>query len=129
MRPGSVLCLIAAALLGSCGGGVTFGYGDFFGDDIPPSVNLASPVTSVRAGQTVRLVAAASDSDSGVDGVSFFLIQGINSSLLGTDRTEPFEWVVTAPTDGTGTISVYARAQDRAGNWADSVTVTVSVTQ
>ncbi len=129
MRYGPAVCLVAALLLNGCGGGISFGYGsgDFF-DDIPPSVILASSVTTVRAGQPVHFAAAATDSDSGVERVSFYRIDGIDTALLGSDSSEPYELDTTAPTDGRGTLVVFARAQDRAGNWADSIALTITIT-
>src|SRR5436190_12668074 len=93
MRFGGVLCFGLALLLNGCGGGIGFSYGDgFWEDDIPPSVSLASPVTTVRAGQPVHFVAAASDSDSGMDRVAFYRVDGLNTTLLGTDTNPPYEW-------------------------------------
>ena len=129
MRSGHAACLVAALLLNGCGGGLSFGYssGDFW-DDIPPSVSLASSVTTVRAGEPVHFAAAATDSDSGVERVSFYRVDGIDTSLLGSDSSEPYQLDTTAPTDGRGTLVVFARAQDRAGNSADSVALTITVT-
>ena len=129
MRSGHALCLVAALLLNGCGGGVSFGFGsgDFW-DDIPPSVSLAGSVTTVQAGQPVRLVAAASDSDSGVERVIFYRVDGVDTTRLGSDTREPYEWDTTAPTDGRTTLVVFARAQDWAGNWADSVALTITIT-
>jgi hypothetical protein len=131
MRFGRVLCVLSfgvAALLNGCGGSIGFTYGDDFWDDIPPSVSLASSVTTVRAGQSVHFIAAASDSDSGMDRVSFYRLDGQNASLLGTDTHADYEWDITAPTDGSGSLVVFARAYDDAGIWADSVAVTITVT-
>ena len=130
MRIGHAACLVTALLLNGCGGGISLGYSsDDFWDDIPPSVSLASSVTTVRAGEPVHFAAAATDSDSGVERVSFYRIDGINdTSLLGSDNSAPYEFDTTAPTDGRGTLVVFARAQDRAGNWADSVALTITIT-
>jgi hypothetical protein len=128
MRAGLVCSLVAAALLGSCGGGLSIGIGGFCCDDVPPSVSIASTATTVKAGQPVRFVAAASDADSGVDNVSFYRVDGNNGTLLGTDVGAPYEIETIAPTDGRTTLTVFARAQDRDGNWADSLAVTVDVT-
>jgi hypothetical protein len=127
MRAGHALCLVAALLLNGCGGGVSFGFGDFW-DDIPPSVSLAGSATTVQAGQPLRLVAAASDSDSGVERVSFYRVDGVDSTLLGSDTREPYEWDTTAPVDGRTTLVVFARAQDWAGNWSESVALTITIT-
>ena len=128
MRAGLASSLVAAALLSGCGGGVSIGIGGFFGDDVPPSVSVAATATTVRAGQAVRFVAAASDADSGIDNVSFYRLDGNNGVLLGTDLTAPFEIETIAPADGRTTLTIFARAQDREGNWADSLAVTIDVT-
>ena len=127
MRLARPSCLVAALFVAGCGGGVTFGFGDFF-DDFPPSVSLASAANTVPAGGTVRFIAAASDSDSDIDDVSFFRIDGANATFLGSDRTPPYEWIATAPTDGRTSLTVFARARDRAGNEADSLAVSVTIT-
>ena len=128
MRAGLASSLVAAALLGGCGGGISIGIGGFFGDDVPPSVSVATSATTVRAGQAVRFVAAASDADSGIDNVSFYRLDGTNGVLLGTDVTAPYEIETIAPADGRTTLTIFARAQDRDGNWAESVAVTIDVT-
>jgi hypothetical protein len=128
MRPGQCLCLVAALSLGGCGGGVSFGFSGNFFDDIPPSVSLATPATSVRAGDPVRLVAAASDSDSGVDSVTFFRVETQGNTFLGTDRNAPYELTTTAPADGRTSLVVFARARDFDGNVSDSNAVTIVVT-
>jgi hypothetical protein len=130
MRAMVVLTLGASVLLNGCGGGVSFGFGHYDDDDFfAPAISLAASPTTVRAGQTVQLVAAASDQESGVDRVSFFRIDDTDSVVqLGSDGREPFEWVVTAPSDGRTTLRVFAQARDFAGNRTDSATLTIAVT-
>ena len=128
----SVRALVATAallLMSGCGGGFSlyYGYGDdgFF-DVRAPSVSLAAAQASVVAGQTVLFVAAAAD-ENGIEFVEFYRLDGGTAVLLGTDRSDPYEWNVVAPTDGRGSLSVFARATDRSGLWADSSTVSVTV--
>ena len=129
MRAGPALCLVAALLLDGCGGGISIGFGDFWGDDVPPSVSLASSATgSVHPGDTVRYVAAAADSDSGIDRVRFYRMDGVDITQIGSDASEPYELSTTVPNDGRITLTVFARAWDRAGNAADSVAVILGVT-
>ena len=130
MRANVVLTLGAAVLLNSCGGGVSFGFGYYDDDDFfAPAINLAASPTTVRAGESVQLIAAASDQESGVDSVAFFRIDGTDSAVrLGSDGREPFEWVVTAPNDGRTTLRVFAQARDYAGNRTDSATLTIAIT-
>lgn len=118
--------LIGAALLSGCGGGISFGFGTGF-DDAAPSVNLVADATSVRAGQTVKLAAAAAD-ESGIDNVAFYRVDGANTTRLGTDGAVPYEWIATAPSDGRSTLDVFARARDNFGNEADSNVVSIAIT-
>ena len=91
----------------------------------PPSVSIAAPST-VRAGDTVRVVAAAAD-ESGIDAVTFYRFDGNTAVVLGSIGSEPFEWLVIAPNDGRATLSVFASATDRAGNRADSAVVSIAI--
>jgi len=120
------LGLAAALAVNGCGGGIWFGIGDDF-DDLLPVVSLAASVTTVPAGQPVRLVAAAAD-ENGIDSVAFFRIDPGGAVFLDSDGVAPYETVVTAPTDGRTTLSVFARATDGAGNRNDSSVVTIAIT-
>jgi Bacterial Ig domain len=119
--------LVAAATLGliGCGGGFFIELGSF--DDTPPSVSLAAAQTTVQAGQTLRVVAAAADAN-GIDFVAFYRLDGNAAVLLGSDGREPYEWSVVAPTDGRNQLSLFARATDNFGNRADSLVIDVTVT-
>ncbi len=118
--------LAATLLLAGCGGGLYLGWGDW--DDGAPSVSITTAQTSVPAGGTLHVVAAASDDDSGIDEVAFYRVDGGTDTRLGSDGSSPYEWNVVVPADGRTTISVYARARDGAGNTANSNRLTVSVT-
>jgi hypothetical protein len=126
-RPLPVAGALAATLaLGACGGGVYWNFG-FGGDGTPPSVTLAAATDSVRAGQALRVVAAASD-ESGIDHVSFYRVDAGGPTLLGSVATPPYEWIVTAPADGRSSLALFARATDGVGHHADSALLTVAVT-
>ena len=115
-----------AAALTACGGGAFFGFGAV--DDVPPAVSLATAVTTVQAGDSVRYVAAATD-ENGIDSVAFYRVESDGSeTLLGSDTSEPYEWTATAPSDGRTSLGVFARATDTNGNETDSTTVTITVT-
>lgn len=125
----AIIMMASALLLSACGGGFNLYYSYSDGDPFdvrPPSVSLAAAQTSVIAGQTAQFVAAAAD-ENGIEFVEFFRVDGAGAVLLGSDRTEPYEWAVLAPADGRGSLSVFARATDRAGNSADSSTVSVTI--
>jgi Bacterial Ig domain len=112
--------------LAACGGGFYVGIDDGF-DDGPPSVSLAAGATSVQAGQTLNVVAAAADSN-GIDEVAFYRLDGNTAVRLGSDGREPYEWAVPVPTDGRTTLRLFARATDGFGNRSDSELVIVAVT-
>ncbi len=125
--PALVLALATAAALAACGGGFSLYIdGSDFDEYWPPSVSLAAAQTTVLAGDSVRLVAAASD-ESGIESVTFYRLDGGTAVLLGGDGSEPFEWSAVAPADGRNTLVVFARATDNAGNRADSTTVSIAI--
>ena len=127
-RPAHLFAALAgAALLTACGGGFYVEWSNGFDDDGPPSVQLVASSSSVQAGGSVRLSAAASD-QSGIDEVRFYRLDGLSSVLLGGDSFPPYEWTLTGPTDGRSTVRVYARASDGRGNSADSGILTLDVT-
>lgn len=117
----------ATLLLAGCGGGLYIGWGDY-DDDGAPSVSITTAQTSVPAGGTLRVVAAASDDDSGIDEVAFYRVDGATDTRLGSDGSVPYEWNVPVPADGRTTVSVFARARDGAGNTANSSLLTIAVT-
>ncbi len=114
-------------LLAGCGGGLYIGWGDY-GDYDQPSVSIAAGQTSVAAGGMLRVVAAASDNDSGIDEVAFYRFDGSAATRLGSDGSPPYEWDVFVPADGRTQVRVFARARDGAGNEADSAVLAVTVT-
>jgi hypothetical protein len=117
--------LLPACMLAGCGGGFSLYYGGDY-DGWAPSVSLAAAHNTVVAGQMVRLVAAAAD-ENGIEYVEFYRLDGGAAVLLGSDPTPPYEWDAVAPDDGRALLRVFARATDRAGNWADSNTVSISI--
>lgn len=119
--------LAATLLLAGCGGGIYLGWGGGY-DDREPSVSITTAQTSVAAGGVLRVVAAASDNDSGIDDVAFYRVDGATDTRLGSDGSPPYEWSVPVPADGRTTVSVFARARDGAGNAANSALLTVAVT-
>lgn len=118
--------ILLPLLLAGCGGGLYIGWGNY-GDTSAPSVSIATGQTSVAAGGTLRVVAAASDNDSGIDEVAFYRFDGSAATRLGSDGSAPYEWDVTVPADGRTQVLVFARARDGAGNEADSSVLAVTV--
>ncbi len=96
-------------------------------DVIPPAVEILTPAdgSSVMARDTVRITASASDNDV-IDRVEFF----IDGQLFATDRSAYngiYEATFTAPAEAGTTVILSVRAYDRAGNSAESASVTVTV--
>jgi hypothetical protein len=116
---------LAAMTITACGGGVYIGWGP--DDDRPPSVSLTAAVTSAAPGQSIRLVAAATD-DFGVDSVALWRIERDGSaSEVSSDSAWPWEFTTTVPVDASGSVRYLARATDDVGQQSDSGTVTVVV--
>ena len=120
------LALVLALTLFGCGGGIWIGIDGSDRDGQPPSVSIASAATSVAAGGSLRVIAAAADA-SGIEEVAFFRRDGALWTRLGSDASEPYEWQVTVPADGRTVLEVFARATDRTGMQADSLVLAVSV--
>jgi len=116
-----------ALLLAGCGGGLYLGWGDCC-DSGAPSVSITTAQTSVAAGGSLHVVAAAADNDSGIDEVAFYRVDGGIDTRLGSDGSAPYAWDVPVPADGRSSVSVFARARDGAGNTADSNRLTIAVT-
>ena len=114
--------------LAGCGGGIWINYADDNWDVRPPSVSIAAAASSVPPGGTLRVVAAAAD-ESGIDEVAFFRRDAGGWTLLGRDRSEPYEWLVDVPADGRTVVELFARATDRSGLSADSAVIAVPVTR
>lgn len=117
--------LILALGLSACGGGFYIGIDD--GWDEPPQVSLVASASIASPGQALRLAAAASD-DWGVDRVQFHRLDSDGrSTLLGTDRSPPYEWETIIPETAADRVRYYARAFDHAGQSTDSTIVIVTV--
>lgn len=119
--------LAAAAVVAGCGGGIAIGFGAGTGyDTSPPSVSIAASSLSVTAGQTVTLIAAASD-ENGIDVVAFYRLDPGEQRSLGTLSRPPYTLGVTAPDDGRSVMRVFARAIDNVGKRADSEIIDIAI--
>jgi len=119
----SAAAVAAATLVGGCGGGLYLTLGPA---DNPPNVSLAaSPATAAR-GETIGLIAAASD-DYRVVEVAFFRVDAGGDTLLGRDSSAPYALTTVIPAGASGAVSYFARATDDAGQVGESRTVTVAV--
>lgn len=123
--PLGALALVAGMSLAACGGGIYLEFGDY--DDLAPVVELSAASLSAPGGSSVRLAAAAAD-ENGIDHVSFYRYDGNTAVRLGSDSFSPYDWQLLVPDDGRGSVIVFARAVDEAGNVADSNLVAISIT-
>jgi len=119
------LALSAGVLVAGCGGGVYLEFGG--DDDLPPVIDLSASASSARAGDSVRLAAAAAD-ENGIDHVSFYRVDGNTAVRIGSDGSPPYEWQLLVPADGRSAVTVFARAVDYADNVAESDQLTISIT-
>ena len=128
-----LLALTLVAMTMGCGGGLAIGLdlgyaGLYYQDtDSRPSVSLASSADVARAGDVVRLVAAATD-DYSVDNVTFFRVnaQGV-AFPLATLRAPPYAIDVVITANADGVVYFMARATDDHGQFDDSALVAVRV--
>ena len=98
------------------------------GDGQPPDVSITTAATTVTAGTTFRVVAAASDAD-GIDQVWFYRLD--NGAWVQIDscreQVRPYECDVFVPDDGRLQVQVRARAFDGWDDEADSNVITLNV--
>jgi hypothetical protein len=123
----AALSLAALAALTACGGGVYIAFWDD-GDDADPTVSLTASPQSAVPGQTITLLATASD-DSGIDSVVFYRVEdgGNGSTRLARVCCAPYRWTTPLPDTTRGSVGYFARAVDFAGNVTQSDTVAVDV--
>lgn len=122
-RRSAVIALAAASLLAGCYVGT---YVEIGPDDDPPSVSLAaSPATAAR-GESIGLVAAASDDYRVID-VEFYRLDLGGNTYLGRDSSAPYALDTVVPAGASGEVRFVARATDDAGQRSESQTVTVVV--
>jgi hypothetical protein len=129
-RGAGTLAAVAVAVLSTvsiagCGGGIYIGYGS--DDDRAPQVSLVASTGAASPGQTVTLMAAASD-DHRVDLVEFFRIDaGGQAVALGSDGSAPYHFDTRQPDTSAASVRYFARAVDDAGQFNDSASVSVTV--
>jgi Bacterial Ig domain len=115
--------IAAATLVGGCGGGLYLTLGPA---DNPPNVSLAASPASAARGETIGLIAAASD-DFRVVEVAFYRADIGGDTLLGRDSSAPYALTTVVPAGASGTVSYFARATDDAGQVGESQAVSVVV--
>jgi hypothetical protein len=123
----TIAALIAAAPLAGCRVGAYAYTGIGVGPvDDPPSVNLAASPSTASPGETIGLVAAASD-DYRVVEVEFYRLDVGGRTLLGRDGSAPYALDTVMPAGARGEVRYLARAVDDAGQTGDSPPVSVTV--
>jgi poly(hydroxyalkanoate) depolymerase family esterase len=95
-------------------------------DSTAPSVNVTSPSNGETVYGTVNVTASASDSETGIAKVEFY----VDGTLKSSDTSSPYEysWDTTVYSDGTAH-SIKAVAYDGAGNTASDNDTSVTVDQ
>jgi hypothetical protein len=91
--------------------------------NVPPVNVLTATPASIVAGDNSTLVSAASDSDGTIVDVKFYSGPLGSGTLVSTDATAPYEFIVTPAT----TTSYYSIALDNSGGTTTSNPVTVTV--
>ena len=115
--------LASAAAMAACSGGFYIGIGP---GDNPPSVSLAASPAIAAPGDTISLVAAASD-DNLVIAVRFLRIDAGGNTLLGRDSSAPYALDTVLPAGASGQVRYLAQAIDDAGQVGESQVVAVTV--
>ena len=91
---------------------------------IPPTVTISAPAAGAIfvEGETIPVTVSAID-DLAVTGVTL----QVNGTTVGTDNTAPYQFNVTAPTGGGGTLVLGASAGDLGNNTGVASDVVVNV--
>jgi hypothetical protein len=93
-------------------------------DTARPNVAITSPASGSTVTGTIKVAATASDTNSGVSIVSFYIDNGV---LIGTKSGAPFTISWNTKKVAVGQHTLYAVARDAAGNETTSAPVTVTV--
>ena len=92
-------------------------------DTEQPKVNISSPGNNAYIKGTKTITASATDLDTGVAKVEFY----IDEKLVNTLSSAPYSYSWNAKAVKDGSHSIFAKAYDKAGNNATSATVNVTV--
>jgi peptidoglycan/xylan/chitin deacetylase (PgdA/CDA1 family) len=88
-----------------------------------PTVSITSPTNGATVTGNIRVTASASDSQSGVASVAFY----VDNTLIGTSNSSPWQVQWNTKRVSAGQHVLTAVATDRAGNRATSAGITVTV--
>ncbi|MES2959898.1 MAG: Ig-like domain-containing protein [Pseudomonadota bacterium] len=115
--------ITAALLLAGC---YVDTYIEIGPDDDPPSVSLAASPATAEGGETIGLVAAASD-DYTVAEVEFYRLDAGGNTFLGRDTSAPYALDTVLPTGASVEVRYLAVAIDDAGQESESAAVAVTL--
>jgi leucyl aminopeptidase len=104
---------VAELAKGNLGGG---------GDTTPPTTSITSPAAGATVSGTTTVAANAAD-NVGVTRVELY----VDGTLAGTDTSSPYSFAWNTTTVANGSHSLSTRAFDAAGNFGDSASVPVTV--
>ncbi|MCJ7782579.1 MAG: Ig-like domain-containing protein, partial [Desulfobacterales bacterium] len=93
-------------------------------DHVPPAVSITSPASGTMVSGTITVTVEASDSISGVAGVTLYVDNQLHSTL----NQPPFNFAVDTSGFVPGSHTLAARAIDRAGSQSET-SVTISVVE
>jgi hypothetical protein len=94
-------------------------------DTTAPSVNVTAPTASQTVSGTISVTATATDTQSSITSVSFYL-DG-SGTPFSTDNSSPYSASWNSASVGNGSHSVIARATDTASNVGSSSTINFTV--
>ncbi len=93
-------------------------------DNTPPSVSLIAPTSGESTSSTMTLAATASDANTSVAGVKFY-VDGVMQGSEITSAPYAMSWNTTATSSGS--YSAFAVARDTVGNHATSTSVSFTI--
>jgi hypothetical protein len=91
-------------------------------DTTAPTVSISSPTSGATISGTTTISATASD-NVGVTSVGFY----VDSVLKSTDTASPYSYALDTTAYTNGAHTIYAKANDAAGNVGTSSTISVTV--
>jgi hypothetical protein len=91
-------------------------------DTTAPTVSISSPTSGATISGTTTISATASD-NVGVTSVAFY----VDSVLKNTDTASPYSYALDTTAYTNGAHTIYAKANDAAGNVGTSSTISVTV--
>jgi hypothetical protein len=92
-------------------------------DTTGPSVAITSPADGATVQGTVKVQAAAADSESGVASVTLY----VDGTKVAVTTKSPYQFLLNTKKGSTGPHTLTAKAVDRAGNTTMSSAISVAI--